>query len=230
MQVGLVAPIRYLHLCSTGFYLCYADLLSNKAYLEFYKRKEGTIVLDFSPKLPRRANLDVLLEGVKLIKPTMVVLPSIDYSSSKTVSLAREFLGRSKFKQLIGVVQGLNLDTLNECYQFLRNYCSTIGLTSPLETIARRDEIIRDLRVKERVLYIEVYSNPYEEVPPVNSVGICTSFPVRLAADYRKLSEFSPTPPPLDFNKEEIVEELAVANIEEYLGVIDAGGEERDFA
>lgn len=221
MQVGIISPIKYLHLCTTNLHLCYASfLLSDKTYLRFYRSREGVVILDYSPRLPRKSNLEELLEGVELVKPSMVVIPSIDYSSDKTISLARSFLRQSKFKRLIGTVQGLDLDSLRECYQFLRNYCSVIGLPSPLETIARRDEIIRDLGVKEKVLYLEVYRNPYEEIPPVDSVGICTSFPVRLAIDYRKLSEFSPTPPPLDFDRKDIVEELARANIKEYLEVV----------
>jgi len=220
MQVGIIVPIKYLNLSTTKLHLCYTTLLSNKTYLNFYKDREGTVILDYSPGLPRRPDLDKLLVSIKLIKPSLVVLPSIDYSSNRTISLAGDFIRLSKFKKLIGVVQGLDLDTLNECYSFLRNHCGIIGLPSPLETIARRDEIIRDLGIKEKILYLEVYSNPYEEIPPPNSFGICTSFPARLAADLRKLTEYTPTPSSLDFYKDSLVEKLVKANIEGYLDVV----------
>ena len=220
MQVGIIVPIKYLNLSTTKLHLCYATLLSSKAYLNFYKDKEGTIILDYSPSLPRRQDLGRLLAGIKLVQPSYVVLPSVDYSSSRTISLVKDFLRLSKFKQLVGVVQGLDLDTLRECYNFLRNYCSIIGLPSPLEKIAKRDEIIRDLAIKEKVLYLEVYSNPFEEMPPTNSFGICTSFPVRLAANLRKLVEYFPTPSPLDFYKGNLVEGLVKANIEGYIELV----------
>jgi len=153
----------------------------------------------------------------------MIILPSSDYSCDRTVDLVKALLRRGRLKQkLIGVVQGINLEALQECYNFLSNYCDIIGLPSPLEIIARREEIARDLVIKERLLYIEVYSNPFEEVPPKGSLGICTSYPVRLAVDMRKLHEYIPTPSSLDFNlpKGSIVGDLLKRNIEEYMEVI----------
>jgi len=226
MHVGIITPIKYLHLNQSNLYLCYASLLGNKDYLTYHTRGKE-VILDTSPILPRRVNLDLLLEGINLVKPAIVVLPSIDYSCDRTIATVKSFIGLSKFRNFIGVVQGLDLDSLNECYKFLRNYCSVIALPSPLETIARRDEIARDLHIKEKLLYIEVYSNPYEELPPSNAFGICTSYPVRLAANLRKLSEYSPTPPPLDFNKGDLIRELAEENIEEYLEVAKYAGSNR---
>ena len=220
MQIGIISPTRYLKYCTTRLNLCYSTLLSNTTYLSFYKSLEGNVILDYSPKLPRKCNPFELSWGVEQLKPTYVVLPSVDYSSDRTISIVKDFLTLSRFKELIGVVQGTDLDSLSSCYKFLRGYSSIIGLPSPLETIARREEIVRDLGIKEKVLYIEVYANPYEEIPPPDSLGICTSLPLRLASDLRKLSEFSPTPPPLDFSKKDLLEELAKANIEEYLEAV----------
>ena len=224
MKVGIITPLRYLSNYQTDLQLCYAVLLPNPSYQAHYKSKKN-LILDSSPKLPRRDLLNELLLGIKLVNPTLIVLPSIDYSWERTVTLVEEFLRRSKSKQeLIGVVQGVDLDTLSKCYKFLKGKCSVIGLPSPLETIARREEIARDLGVTEKVLYIEVYANPYEEVPPANSMGIYTSYPVRLAAALRKLDEFSPTPPPLDFFKKNLVEELVSKNIAEYREVVNERG------
>lgn len=225
MRVGIIAPIKYQNLNPSDLFVCYASLLTNRAYRDFFTGREGTIILDYSASLPREHDLDRMIWGIKLIRPSLVVLPSVDYSYARTNYLVEVFLYGRKFKQeLIGVLQGVDLESLNKCYSLLRDNCSIIGLPSPLETIARREEIIRDLGVKEKVIYLEVHSNPYEEVPPSTSLGICTSYPVRLAADLRRLSEFSPTPPPLNFYKENLVVELIEKNIREYVEEINHVG------
>lgn len=223
MLVNVTLPVRHLKLHTSGLSLCYATLLCNKRYYDYFREKEGLVVLDYSPNLPR--NVDVLeyQHWIQQFKPKLVILPSVDYSAEKTVALSKSFLEQVKVKHPVGVIQGHNLDTLSACYLFLRNYCELIALPSPLETIARREEIARDLGIKEKLLYLEVYKNPYEEVPPEGAVGICTSFPIRLAQNLRRLSEFElnmKIPPPLDFFKEELVGELARDNIQEYLEVI----------
>ena len=227
MDVGIVAPRNYLGLCHTRLHLAYATYLKHGAYLDFYRRKvsTGTVILDTSPVLPRKLGSSLLLEGIRLLKPTYVVLPSIDYSWDATLQAARDFRKHRKLPPFIGVLQGYNLDTLERCYRGLKSLCGVIALPSPLETIARRDEIIRDLGIKESILYIEVYSDPYEEIPPKGSLGICTSLPIRLAQDYRRLEEFVPTPPPLDCELPLVspFKELARSNVEDYLEVVKEG-------
>lgn len=223
MHVGIVLPVKYLHLGGSNFHLCYASLLHIEEYVNYYKGKER-VILDTSPVLPRQVDPILLEVGVRKINPSIVILPSVDFSYEKTVEAARGFLGRVKVKYCIGVIQGLDLQSLQYCYLALRDLCGIIGLPSPLETVARRDEIARDLHIKEKTLYIEIYKNPYEEIPPKDSMGIFTSYPARLAADLRRLSEYNPTPPPLDFGKEDVIEELISANIEEYLEVIKYAG------
>ena len=220
MEVGIVTPIKYLDLNLSNLPLCYASLLGNENYLNFYRSRVGEVILDTSPVLPRRIDLDLLLRGIHLVKPKLVILPSIDYSCDRTIVAVQDFLRLGKVGYYVGVVQGLDLGSLRKCYKFLKKHCSIIGLPSPLETVARRDEIARDLHIKERLLYIEVYGDPYKEVPPASSLGICTSYPIRLAASLRKLSEYSPTPPPLDFDKEDLIEGLVEGNIKEYLEVV----------
>jgi hypothetical protein len=230
MKVGIIAPINYLEYSSPP-YLVYAKFITSNKYLNYYRSKLGTatMLLGTSPVLPRENNLEVLSRAIKLLNPNKVILPSKDFSCKNTVNLVEEFL--RKFRDfsaecLIGVLQGLDLDTLGKCYTFLKEVCGIIGLPSVLEKIARRDEIIRDLGIKEPTLYIEVFSNPYEEIPPVNSLGIITSYPIRLAQDLRELSEYRlRTPPPLDFHipKGKLIEELVEGNIKEYVRVVREG-------
>ena len=224
MKTGIVAPINYLNY-STAPYLVYAEFLTSSKYLNYYRSKP--VLLDTSPVLPRKSNLEVLLEGVRLLKPKRIILPSKDYSPRNTIGLVQSFLREYRGSgELIGVLQGLDLDSLLVCYNFLRDICGIIALPSVLEKIAGREEIIRDLGVKEPVLYIEVSSNPYREIPPKNSLGICTSYPIRLARDLRELEEYRVTPPPLDFYIPDgkLIEELVESNIEEYTKVVQGGG------
>lgn len=227
MKVGICAPINYLDLCVTKVYPCYAKFaVTSEKYLNFFRSKKGmgTVILDTSPKLPRENNLDVLFHASRLIEPNLIVLPSRDYSYDRTVGLAQSFIQRSGADRLyIGVVQGNNLDTLLKCYTALKEYCSVIGLPSVLEAIAKRSEIVRDLHIKEQVVLIEVYTNPYEEIHQQSNTVMLTSLPIRLACDSRRLVEYSPTPPPLDYEapKGELPVELAQDNIEEYLEVVE---------
>jgi len=224
MKVGIIAPINYLEF-STSPYLVYAKFITNNKYLNYYRSKLGTatILLDTSPVLPRENNLEVLSGAIKLLNPNKVILPSKDYSYKNTVNLVQQFCRQSRrlSEELIGVLQGLDLESLLKCYTFLREVCGTIGLPSVLEKIARRDEIVRDLGIKGPTLYIEVFTNPYEEIPPKNSLGICTSYPIRLAQDLRELDEYKNTPPSLDFHspRGKLVKELVEGNIKEYLEV-----------
>lgn len=225
MKVGIIGPTNYLELCVGDLYLCYASLLNRRTYLDFYKDKE--VILDTSPKLPRSPSITTLIEGVKLIEPSMVILPSIDYSAERTISLHKDFVRYfgNEHPKWIGVLQGSGLDSLVECYREIRNLCEVIALPSPLESIARRDEIIRDVGISETTFYLEVYKNPLEEIPTGNSLGICTSFPVRLAVALREIYEFMPTPPTLNFNlpKDELDIDLLVSNISSYRSIVQEG-------
>lgn len=222
MQVSIVTPVKYQDSKYSSFYVCYASLLGGSEYLNFFTSSRKPILLDYSPNLPRGYDIGAYCTAIKLIKPKVVVLPSADFSYSRTVKLVEASLEVFKLSQnLVGVVQGLDLDSLSKCYSFLRSRCSIIGLPSPLETVARREEIIRDLGIKEKVVYIEVYSNPYEEIPPNSTLGIYTSYPTRLAANLRKLGEFKPTPPPLDFSSSNLVEELITKNSKEYFELLN---------
>ena len=223
MRVGVISPVKYLAKFSSKLHLCYASLLNRREYLNYYTSVDGVRILEDSPNLPRRPNIERLKEGMKLVKPNYVVLPSIDFSAKKTIELVKYFLSKVKTSQSIGVIQGYDIDSLQTCYNFLKDNCELVALPSPLETIAKRAEIARDLGLGKKVIWLEVYSNPYEEIPAKESMGICTSFPLRLAQVNKRLSEFAQRPGNpvlLDFGKDDLVEELASENVREYIGVV----------
>lgn len=220
MNVGIISPVKYLSSCNKDFCLCYASLLWSEPYREYYLEFDGAMLLADSHVLPRRPALDRLREGVKLLKPHYVILPSMDYSADKTITLTGSFLRSTKVRNPIGVLQGYDLDSMLACYTFLKECCDLIALPSPLETVAKREEIARDLKITEQLLWLEVYKDPFEEKPPRDSLGICTSFPFRVAQVNKRLGEYAErpsTPVILDFFSTTIVDELAMENLELYL-------------
>lgn len=233
MNIGIIAPIEYLEFSTTNFHICYSDLLSSKTYLDFYKAKskskKNTVILDLSPDLPRlKINNARLLEGLDIIKPTYIVLPSVDFSWERTVNLSNSFVDTYDdilSPKTIGVLQGVDLDSLAKCYSGLKDISDIIGLGSSLERLARREEIVRDLKITKPTIYLEVLSDPFEELPCTNCLGVCTSFPVRLAQDLRTLEEYRPTPPSLNFNipKGKLLEDLVVRNIGDYISAVREG-------
>lgn len=233
MQCGIIAPIKFLDkYCSLSkFQFCYGTLvLENEIYRNFYKMRKtagDVIVMDYSSILPRKLDLirpDNFLEAAKLVKPTVIILPSVDFQPSKTVFLAKEF--REYYypdsrTRCVGVIQGTTLEQISSCYKAIRKFCDIIGLPSTNELVAKRKWIIKKLKILEPTIYIEVHSNPTEEVPVANNViGICTSYPLRLAYETRPLSDFSPTPSPLDFYSDRDPK-LGLINVEDYLEVLE---------
>ena len=223
MNVGIISPIKYLNKFESKLALCFASFLGIKVYLDYFSNSNEVTILDDSPILPRQPNPERLRQAIKLLGPDYVIMPSIDFSATKTIGFVSYFLKTTSVENPIGVLQGYDIDSLAECYKFLSNCCEVIALPSPLEKIARRDEIARDLKIKEKLLWLEVYTNPYEEVPIGKSLGICTSFPFRVAQVNKRLSEFSTkpvNPKVLDFQNKDIVEELARENVREYLEAV----------
>jgi hypothetical protein len=222
MDVGIIAPISHLELCNTNLNLAYAVFIRDTDYFKFYLGKPN-VVLDYSPELPRVVTDSkyALISGLKYLHPKYVVLPSIDYAWEKTLLLAKEVSEQVGDKG-IGTLQGADLEGLYKCYKGLKQICSIIALPSSLELISSRSSIISELGIKEQVLYLEVYRSMQNEQPPENSLGICTSYPIRLAQDGRNLTHCSLVPRLLNFRlpKEQLDEELAKSNIQEYMNLV----------
>ena len=228
MKVALVAPVKYLneYCLLTDFQICYADIYKkSESYRKFYlsRREKGdTIVLDYSAKLPRSVPNEIqYLCVINKLCPDYVVLPDVDFSLEKTVSLAKRYLDKIDSSiQLIANLQGQNADQVYECYKSVREYSNVIGLPSTLEKISERHILMRDFGItKDKCIFLEIYKNPRLETSVLpNIMGICTSYPVRLGLDLRNLSEHYPTPPPLDFYSDSNpMPELVLENIYDFL-------------
>jgi len=223
MNVGIIRPIKYLDKFKSRLELCYASLLSNKVYLDYYSNSSEVLILDDSPALPRKPNLEKLKKFAQLLEPHYVIMPSIDFSADKTISYVTYFLKMFSVERPVGVLQGYDIESLGKCYKFLSDCCDMIALPSPLEKIAKRGEIARDLKIKEKILWLEVYRNPYEEVPIEKSVGICTSFPFRVAQVNKRVGEYAirpVNPVVLNFNVDDLVDELIDNNVREYIEAV----------
>lgn len=223
--VSIIAPINYLSLCVyNNFHYCYAEFLDNPIYKEFYCEAGKPVILDSSPSLPRSDGSLSLLLALDMFSPSLVVIPSIDFAMERSITIAEDFLRKSKgrVRNYLGVLQGTSIEELEKSYSFLSSHCSIIGLSCSLESIASRDEIARDLGIKESYLFLEVFSNPLKEVPTVGkAAGVCTSLPIRLAQEGRKIEEYRPTPKPLDFYSKNLLKELARTNILDYIETLE---------
>ena len=232
MLVSVIVPVKYLgRYCGRPFEVCYADIvLASSTYRDFYYtlRSSGQIVvMDQSPLLPRRPiSEEDFLTAISLVKPDIIMLPNIEFSSEKTIAASREFLSgyKDRSRQVTaGVLQGYNLTELGKCYKALRETCEIIGLPSSNEKVLNRGDLIDRLGITEPVIYLEVHRDPFREFPRhSNVVGIGTSLPIRLAYELRVLSEFLPSPKPLGFfTTEDLIPELADKNIKDLLGLLE---------
>lgn len=231
MDVGIVAPINMLekHCTHSRLQYCYSSLIfQSRTYFEFYQKrviKGDMVLLNTSPTSPRSEfNPDLLYRAALELKPKAIVLPSCDYSVSRTLSWAQVFLDKYKDKlyrpvKFVGVVQGADEKDLINCYKELLRFTDIIALPQIIEKIISRNEFIKSLKTSKPIVFLEVSTDPVPEFPRQSRVlGIVSAYPLRLAYELRKLYEFKPTPKPLDFFlKEEPIPSLAEDNVQTFL-------------
>ena len=236
----MVPTILLRDYCTTGLQLCYASVAQDSApYLMFHRRASDQgdlVILDHSPTVPRKpVSPDLLVEMVGRITPSIVVLPNMDFTPERTVSMSERFISDHQELngevQLLGVVQGYDMKSLRWCYNELSGMCDLVGLPASNEKIAPRSEVIDRIGITEPVVYLEVYRDPTEELPQnTNVVGTATSWPARLGCDIRTLDDVLPTPPPMDFHIDSLTLEqrrFLDWNLREYRA--RTSGREQDF-
>ena len=229
MVVSIITPIEYPEFGTRTVRFCYSEFLDNENYREYHKLRSSktALILDYSPTLPRiTTSFEDHLRGIEVVNPSVVILPSVDFSYERTIKWSKYFSSRivTKVKKA-GVLQGYDLDTLDICYRELKQFSDLICLPSPLEKLGRREEIVRDLNITTPYFYLEVFENPYEEIPPPSATGIFTSYPIRLAADLREIDEYEGTPPALDYRikRGRLMEDLVMRNIKDYMDILSRG-------
>jgi hypothetical protein len=221
--------------CRKGTQLCYASVAQkDEQYLDFYSSlsREGIpVLLDHSPKVPHAPVCpDLLVEMVGRIGPSMVVLPNMDLSPERTIALSEAFVsdhtelvGEVEF---VGMLQGYDVKGIGGCYARLAGICDYVGLPASAEKVMARHALIQELHITGKVIYFEVYNDPTAEIPwDGNTIGIVTSWPVRMGLDLRPLDQYRPTPKPLDFGVKRLSEEQAKFidwNVKEYARRVEA--------
>jgi hypothetical protein len=229
-KVAITLPEAFIHLSTKDMAVCYSSVLRHSSkYYDFFKGYSGIIILDTSPSFIRECNWKTLEWARDKIAVDYLLLPSIDYSAKKTIEIVDRYLEKwsdgevsEESNPYVGVLQGVSLSSLQECYNYLKKKVTTIALPSGLEKISRREEIVRDLKIDQLSLYLDIYKNPYEEVPPLSSLGIVTSWPLRLASVLRPMTDYYPTPPSVDlFSRyENLSEKIIEDNIKDYLDIV----------
>ena len=235
MNVAIIAPTRFLELyCYTSMHLCYAALLGNADYLNFYKAKaedpEHFVILDYRPVLPRSPiPTETLINAVETLQPDAFILPDSDFSTNYTIEHTMDFLRATKNRhgfgkpRKIGVLQGGTIGALRECLDLYDGMVDIIALPCSMEKIAPRPELEEQLNlIQRRILYLEIFNDPYDEVPVSSrALGVATSMPLRLAHNLRTIDEMRPYPAPLDFDlEEEPSPQLSRLNVSEYVEMV----------
>ena len=221
MKLGMISPVPLLKKYSSRFPLQYiycTVALDKQNYKNYYKNQsllDRTLLVEWSPNLPRGSDKSfdprAYRRIVNELHPSLVVIPSKDYDYLTTIESAIKFCASSTWKDYpignyIGLIQGTNEKEILECYSCYRQLgISNIGLASPLELVILRRDLIKVLNPISGIgiYFIETYADILSEIPTQPVRGFCTSFPIRLGLEGRTISDWGPTPPPLDFNKEE---------------------------
>jgi len=239
VDTGIITASKFLkEHCGRGLQLCYAGVAAkDPKYLEFYKRaskKGDRVILDHSPKVPRSpAKEEVMVEMIGRIRPKYTVLPNYDFGRDKTIRAGRDFLEEYPYlrgeTQFVGMLQGISVADIRECYRGLAGLCEVVGLSASMEKVSKRDTVIERLGIKEPVILFEIYRDPVGEVPlRVNNViGIATSWPVRLGVELKYLGEKTATPRPLDFKMRDpgnVSQHLIKVNISEFRKLVEVEG------
>jgi mRNA-degrading endonuclease RelE of RelBE toxin-antitoxin system len=201
LEIGIIAPIKLLEeCCVTNTQYCIPELLLNsKTYLSFYKKKESKgdkILLDCKKLTWKRIpeSLDIILQALKLITPTYIILPSYMFNKEKTIEVQKEYKKRLKGYKLIYCLEGTNE---KETLDYLK-LNPKVRITIPSHNI----NTCKNINWGYPVIYLDTHLR-IDEIQPNDTNLLLTSLPVRLGLQGRLLSDFKPSPPSLTFYEEE---------------------------
>lgn len=240
MKASISSPIPLLKSYSafTDYHICKPSLVSNSEYLGFYldrKAKGDMVILDCTDSYPRvPIRVERLWDSVELLRPSFVVAPDLDMSSTRTVALALDFLGKYGKKleklgiQVLGSIQGADLKQCVYCYKALYKLVDGIVLSRSIEASVGRVNFIKRTRSNKPIHIFEVHKDPENEVDSLldlerdNIVGFSTDLPVRLGLLCRLLQEYKPEPQPLDmFSDYNPFPDWTFKNVEEWIMMVE---------
>lgn len=217
MQVGIIAPIKFLReYCITNIQYCLPSLLvENEEYKNFYKERKkagDTIILDCKKpgwkKEPE--DWDLVQWTLEYLKPSMIILPSHMYSSSRTIEIASEYKAALPKMKLVGCLEGTSYEEVGKCLVELRKITSTIAIPSHLYNTWKGE------KYEGPKIYIDNYLR-IEELDKLDGI-LVTALPVRLGLQGRLLSNYLPSPPSLTFYEvEDKYPMITKKNVEEVI-------------
>ncbi len=232
MKPAIIAPIPLLdNLCITGVHVCYSSLvLESKIYSSFYAEKSRygeIVIIDHSPGLRRFAgDPEDYIEAIRLVKPSVVVLPDYDFYMDKTIKASVSFYRRIRWesfvyvRSVIGVLQGSSLEEVFQCYSRMAGQVPVLGLAANLEKFNSRNLIIQEFGLKSPTAFIEVYKGILGEAPDFSSVHtMWSAAPLGLAYLDRSLNDPIKDLPVFNFYRKSIPL-LGIQNLRDYIRVL----------
>jgi len=205
MQIGIVSPTKFLSLYSLPHHIqyCYGEVaMQDTSYLRFYSsfsspNQKKLVLLDWSPKLPRSTigfSYTDYHTIRKVVNPTHIVLPCVEFSKSKTLEWVESWISRDIHDygrycqfQYLGIVQGSSQEEIESCARILLSFdgITLLGIPASLELVCPRESL--GLQRKKSLL-LEVYGILGGEVIEKSYKGIVSSLPIRLGIENKDLS------------------------------------------
>jgi hypothetical protein len=225
MEVGIIAPTEFLKsYCTTDIQYCLPGLaIENKTYSRWFKAKstEGKkVILDCrKPGWRREPELaSIVFKAIKLVDPSVLILPSYMFQMKKTLRVAHEFyealFNNEAFgfiEQTVGCLEGLDSREIAECLKGLLDISDFYAVPSHLQPKLR--DHYKEL-TEEELIFIENHLK-LEELDGLSGI-LVTSLPIRLGLLGRPLSSPLPTPPSLTFEEtKDKYPEITMANVKE---------------
>lgn len=202
MRVGIIAPIKFLkEYCITDVQYCLPSLIINsETYRNFYlhRRELGNIIILDSTKIGwvrKPEDIRVVQEALKILQPSMLILPSYMFNYRKTIQVASEWTGRIRGLKLVGCLEGASLQEIRKCREKIKGV-NQYAIPSHLHNI------YKITKHGSPLVYIENHSWVEELSTSLDGI-LLTSLPVRLGLQGRVLSNYKPRPPGLTFYEEE---------------------------
>lgn len=234
MRFAPIVPTKYLNTLASlsTLQMCLAQKLGSRKYLNFYRKRRNlgdTVILDNGAfELGTSISPEELLEAFKLLGGTdYVVIP--DTHSGDNLKLFKSFSLYGEFREINPSVEFIavphNLHELDFMLGMGMNYVIGIGK----ELVTDRKKLFRNIKSNKRFYILGLRRDPLVEVRElkqlvqfgINILGVDSSLPYRLTRLGRRLYEYRPYPPPIDFGENNLSNERVRFCVEELKWFID---------
>ena len=232
-----IVPINYLYRLAklSHHHLVLAQWLSNKRYLNFYRKmveRGDVVILDNGcNELGKSIPLEELVKlYFDLGMPSIFVVP--DHNDSTNLQICRESL-----KWLEDWKEGLKTDfmvvphSISDLDEMVKMPVRYIGLNRIMEDYGRA-KLIKEYKDCSKVFHLlGVHKNPIKEVDEVREfgdlvLGIDSKLPYRIVSTGRHIHEYRPYPERMDMLQRDLSREIlehCVAEFKSYIPWVSQG-------